>query len=693
MLCGGKEYIWIMPEQACKQVRKRDGRIVEFDAERIRLAAEKALKASGIENEKLSRTICKDVIKSIEKESLEDGIPDIGLIQDMVERAFIKRGLSKTAKLYILYRAQHDKMRDGKQLMMDVYGLVASYIDMNDWRVNENSNAGYSYASLLNHVSGSVVANYSLTNMYTREIADAHKEGDFHMHDLSCGIVGYCAGWSLRQLLTEGFRGKEGRASASPAKHFDTALGQIVNFMCTLQTEWAGAQAFSSFDTLLAPFVREDNLEYKQIKQNIQQFVFGLNIASRWGQTPFTNLTFDWVIPDDLAKTPVIIGGKIQDGKYYGDYKHEMDLINRAFLEVMSEGDSDGRIFTFPIPTYNITEDFDWDNENAKLLFEVTGKYGIPYFQNFITSDLSPGDVRSMCCRLQMDVRELRNKTGGLFGAGEQTGSIGVVTINMPRLGYTAKSENEFFARLASLMDLARDSLEVKRKVVQRHLDNDLLPYTKIYLESLKNHFSTIGLVGLNEACMNFLGCCIADSEGMEFSIKVLEFMRDRIATYQEETGHIYNLEATPAEGTSYRLARIDRKKYPEIISAGDTNPYYTNSSWLPVGYTDDLFEALDIQEPLQEKYTGGTVFHSFLGERIDDPQQVASLVKKIAESYKIPYFTITPSFSICPVHGYISGEHEECPFEISDSGEVMPQKKPNSDGGLTPDQLKILSA
>lgn len=687
-----------MSEPAYKQVRKRDGRIVDFDLERIRLAADKALKAAGIDNEKLSKTICNHVLKSLGEEDIEDNIPDIELIQDLVEMAFIKRGLSKAAKLYILYRAQHDKMRDEKQLMMDVYGLVSSYIDMNDWRVNENSNAGYSYASLLNHVSGSVVANYSLTNMYSEEIATAHKEGDFHMHDLSCGIVGYCAGWSLRQLLMEGFRGREGRASAAPAKHFDTALGQIVNFMCTLQTEWAGAQAFSSFDTLLAPFVREDKLEYRQIKQNIQQFVFGLNIASRWGQTPFTNLTFDWIVPEDLKKTPVIIGGEIQEGKYYEDYKPEMDLINRAFLEVMSAGDSDGRIFTFPIPTYNITEDFDWDSENAQLLFEVTGKYGIPYFQNFIQSDLDPGDVRSMCCRLQMDVRELRNKTGGLFGAGEQTGSIGVVTINMPRLGYTAKTENEFFARLGNLMDLARDSLEVKRKVVQRHLDGDLLPYTKIYLGSLKNHFSTIGLVGLNESCLNFLGCCIADPEGLEFGIKVLDFMRDRIATYQEETGHIYNLEATPAEGTSYRLARIDRKKYPEIICAGDTNPYYTNSSWLPVGYTDDLFEALDIQEPLQEKYTGGTVFHSFLGERIGDPKQVASLVKRIAETYKIPYFTITPSFSICPVHGYIPGEHEECPYDVNeDTGEAtLPEKAKSGKGipdGLTPDQLKILSA
>ncbi|MBN1864294.1 MAG: ribonucleoside triphosphate reductase [Victivallales bacterium] len=675
-----------MSETKYTHVRKRDGRIVDFDPERIRLAAEKALKAAGIDNEKLSRTICRHAIDSMGEEIFEDNIPDIELIQDKVEQAFIKRGLSKAAKLYILYRAQHKRLREEKQLMMDVHSLVSSYIEMNDWRVNENSNSGYSYASLLNHVSGSVVAHYSLTNMYSREIAEAHKDGDFHLHDLSCGIVGYCAGWSLRQLLSEGFRGREGRASAAPAKHFDTALGQIVNFMCTLQTEWAGAQAFSSFDTLLAPFIREDRLEYKQIKQNVQQFVFGLNIASRWGQTPFTNLTFDWTVPEDLKSTPVIVGGKICDGKYYGDYQHEMDQLNKAFLEVMSEGDRDGRIFTFPIPTYNITSDFDWDSENARILFEVTGKYGIPYFQNFINSELNPGDVRSMCCRLQMDMRELRNKTGGLFGAGEQTGSIGVVTINMPRLGYTSRTENEFFSRLALLMDMGRDSLEIKRKVVQRHLDGDLLPYTKIYLGTLKNHFSTIGLVGLNEACLNFLGCCIADKEGMQFGERVLDFMRERIATYQEETGHIYNLEATPAEGTSYRLARLDKKKYPEIICAGDTNPYYTNSSWLPAGFTDDLFEALDLQEPLQRKYTGGTVFHSFLGERISDPLQVASLVRRIAENYRIPYFTITPSFSICPVHGYIAGEHEECPY---DDGSDTPA----GGGGLTADQLKILSA
>lgn len=654
--------------QPCENVRKRDGRIVPFEPERITIAAAKALKASGVAKscDKIARTICKDVIDSLVEMKVSD-VPDIELIQDLVEQSFIRRGLSKAAKLYILYRAQHEKIREGKKLLMDVQDLVASYIDKEDWRVNENSNAGYSYASLLNHVSGAVIAQYSLSNIYPKEIADAHSEGDFHLHDLSCGIVGYCAGWSLRQLLNEGFKGRGGRASAGPAKHFDTALGQIVNFLSTLQTEWAGAQAFNSFDTLLAPFIREDGLDYIKVKQNIQQFVFGLNIASRWGQTPFTNLTFDWVVADDLKNNPIIIGGKIVEGKYYRDYQPEMDMINRAFLEVMSEGDRDGRIFTFPIPTYNITNDFNWESENAKLLFKVTGKYGLPYFQNFINSDLNPGDVRSMCCRLQMDIRELRNKTGGLFGAGEQTGSIGVVTINMPRLGYISKNESEFFSRLENLMILAKDSLEIKRKIVQRHLDGDLLPYTKTYLGTLKNHFSTIGLVGLNEACLNFIGCSICDKEGSDFSQKVLDFMRERISEFQAETGHIYNLEATPAEGTSFRLARIDKKKFPDIICAGDANPYYTNSSQLPVGYTDDIFEALDLQEPLQKKYTGGTVFHGFIGERIHDTDQVASLVKRIAEKYRIPYFTITPSFSICPVHGYIPGVHHQCPVEVEE--------------------------
>ncbi|MBQ2620510.1 MAG: ribonucleoside triphosphate reductase [Thermoguttaceae bacterium] len=652
-------------ESSLKKLRKRDGRIVDFDDSRIISAAERALRSSGTASEKVAKRIARDVIEELVDKGYDqpDQIPDQELVQDLIEQSFVKRGLTAAAKSFILYREQHQKMREAKHLLMDVQDLVGSYLGQDDWRVNENSNAGYSYASLLNHVSGAVIANYTLENIYPKEIAEAHKNGDFHLHDLSCGIVGYCAGWSLRELLERGFQGKGGRASAAPAKHFDTALGQVVNFLCTLQTEWAGAQAFSSFDTLLAPFVRHDNLNYKEIKQHVQQFVFGLNIASRWGQTPFTNLTFDWVVPEDLQKHPVIIGGKLSDTEVYGDFLLEMDLINKAFLEVMSEGDRDGRIFTFPIPTYNITKDFNWDSENAKLLFSVTGKYGLPYFQNFINSDLHPGDVRSMCCRLQMDMRELRNKTGGLFGAGEQTGSIGVVTINMPRLGYLSKDEKEFMARLDYLMDLAKESLEIKRKVVAKHLKGELLPYTQVYLPSLDHHFSTIGLVGMNEACLNFLGCSICDPEGMEFALRVLHHMKDKIKEMQKETGHIYNLEATPAEGTSFRLAKIDRKKYPDIICAGDTNPYYTNSTQLPVGYTSDLFEALDLQAPLQKEYTGGTVFHAFIGERIDDPDLVASLVKRIATNYRIPYFTLTPSFSICPVHGYIPGEHKCCPL------------------------------
>ncbi len=650
------------------KMRKRDGRVVDFDPERIVIAISKALKAAGTANDKVARHVARHVVEELAEKGYDEPelIPDVELIQDLVETALIKRGLPQVAKRYILYRASHDKLRQHRKLLMDVQDLVSGYLGRDDWRVNENSNSGYSYASLLNHVSGAVIANYTLANIYPQEIAEAHQNGDFHLHDLSCGIVGYCAGWGLRDLLERGFQGRGGRASAAPAKHFDTALGQIVNFLCTLQTEWAGAQAFNSFDTLLAPFVRRDALNYRQVKQAIQQFVFGLNIASRWGQTPFTNLTFDWVVPEDLRENPVIIGGQPQD-ETYGDFQAEMDLINRAFLEVMSEGDRDGRIFTFPIPTYNITRDFNWESENAKLLFSVTGKYGLPYFQNFINSDLNPGDVRSMCCRLQMDMRELRNKTGGLFGAGDQTGSIGVVTMNMPRLGYISKDEKEFFARLDRLMELAKESLEIKRKVVNKYLEGDLLPYTKTYLANLEHHFGTIGLVGMNECCLNFLGCSIADPEGAEFARRTLVHMAEKIKDFQVSSGHIYNLEATPAEGTSFRLARIDRKLYPEIICAGTEQPYYTNSTQLPVGYTDDLFEALDMQAPLQQLYTGGTVFHAFIGERIDDPEQVASLVKRIATNYRIPYFTLTPSFSICPVHGYIPGEHENCPLEAQE--------------------------
>ena len=647
------------------QIRKRDNSIVPFDIDKIIGAADAALKASGTSNHKVAEHLATDVVKELIDKGYDqdDQIPTVELIQDLLENAFVKRGLTHAAKAFILYRDEHKKAREGKPVMIDAKELVDGYIKQEDWRVNENSNSGYSYASLLNHASGAVIANYTLSNVYPTEIAQAHVEGDIHLHDLSCGIVGYCAGWSLRELLEMGFKGRNGRSSANPAKHFDTALLQAVNFLCTLQTEWAGAQAFSSFDTFMAPFIRHDRLDYIRVKQCMQQFIFGLNIASRWGQCPFTNLTFDWVVPEDLKEHPVIIGGQPSETEVYGDFQPEMDMINKAFLEVMAEGDSDGRIFTFPIPTYNITKDFNWDSENAKLLFEVTGKYGLPYFQNFINSELKPTDVRSFCCRLQLNMKELRNKTGGLFGAGEKTGSVGVVTINLPRIGYISKTEEEYFDRLDKMVDLAKQALEIKRELVQHNLDNDLMPYTKVYLGNLRQHFSTVGIIGMNESCLNFLGCSVCDPEGQAFAVKVLLHLRERIQAIQEETGHVYNIEGVPGEGTSFRLAKIDKKKFPEIICAGDKNPYYTNSTQLPVGYTTDLFDALDLQEPLQKEYTGGTVFHAFIGERIDDPNLVAELVKRIATNYKIPYFTLTPSFSICPVHGYIPGEHATCPY------------------------------
>ncbi|MFT4312820.1 MAG: ribonucleoside triphosphate reductase [Candidatus Woesearchaeota archaeon] len=541
--------------------------------------------------------------------------------------------------------------------------LVDGYLSENDWRVKENSNVKYSFSGLLLHAAGSVLANYTLS-LYPEHIAKKHKNGDFHIHDLSMGIAGYCAGWSLKQLLLEGFNGVPGKVESAAPKHFATALGQIINFLGTLQNEWAGAMAFSSFDTYLAPFVRNDELDYTQIKQLIQQFVFNLNVSSRWGgQTPFTNLTLDWTVPEDMKDEKVILGGEYRDSTYK-DYQKEMDLINRAFLEVMIEGDHKGRIFTFPIPTYNITKTFNWDNENAQKLFEMTAKYGTPYFQNFVTSDLKPTDVRSMCCRLQMDLRELRNKSGGLFGSGESTGSVGVVTINLPRIGYCAQTEEEFFTILASHMDDAYESLELKRRIVEDFMEKGLFPYTKRYLGSLKNHFSTIGLNGMNEALMNFFekDVTIVSEKGRAFALKILDFMRERIQGYQEKSHNIYNLEATPAEGTAYRFARMDRQRYPDILAQGTSDPYYTNSSQLPVDFTNDIFEALDLQAELQSKYTGGTVFHGFIGEQIKDVEVCKKLVKKIAYNYKLPYYTITPTFSICPVHGYIAGEHHICP-------------------------------
>ncbi|MCA9384659.1 MAG: ribonucleoside triphosphate reductase [Candidatus Magasanikbacteria bacterium] len=546
--------------------------------------------------------------------------------------------------------------------MIDVEKTITEYLNQSDWRVNENANQGYSLGGMILNTSGKITANYWLNTIYPEAVRNAHTEGDLHLHDLGM-FSGYCAGWSLRQLLTEGFNGVAGKVESSPPKHFETALGQMVNFLGTLQNEWAGAQAFSSFDTMLAPYVRNDELTYAQIYQNIQQFIFNLNVPSRWGmQTPFTNITLDWVVPEDLRETHPVIDGKEQ-AFTYADCQEQMDLINKAFIEVMTKGDQNGRVFTFPIPTYNITKDFIWDSENAKLLFEMTSKYGIPYFQNFVNSSLKPSDVRSMCCRLQLDLRVLRARGGGLFGSAEMTGSVGVATINLPRIAYLTTTKQSFFEKLGELMDIAKDSLEIKRKVVQNSIDRGLLPYTKRYLPSLRNHFSTIGLNGMNEACLNLLGENLGSEAGKQFAHEVLDFMRDRLVTYQDETGILYNLEATPAEGVTYRFAKEDLARYPDIIQAGTPDaPYYTNSSHLPVGYTDDPLSALEHQDDLQTKYTGGTVLHLFLGERVADWKTCANLVKKVAESYHLPYFTITPTFSICPKHGYLTGEVQTCP-------------------------------
>jgi len=545
---------------------------------------------------------------------------------------------------------------------VDVAATLDEYLERSDWRVHANANQGYSLGGMILNISGKLTASYWLNRVYTDDIRRAHVDGDFHIHDLDL-FAGYCAGWSLRQLLEEGFNGVPGRVESGPARHFETALGQMVNFLGTLQNEWAGAQAFSSFDTLLAPYVRNDGLAYDEVRQAIQQFVFNLNVPSRWGmQTPFTNITLDWTVPSDLAETNPRIAGAPQKFTY-AECKPEMDMINKAFIEVMTAGDAKGRVFTFPIPTYNITKDFVWDSENAKSLFGMTAKYGIPYFQNFLNSALDPKDVRSMCCRLQLDLRALKARGGGLFGSAEMTGSVGVVTINLARIGYLAKDRDGFFERLGRLMDLAKESLEIKRLVVQKNIDSGLLPFTKRYLGTLRNHFSTIGLNGMNEACLNFLGADISEPGGRSFALEVLAFMRDRLVRCQEETGHLYNLEATPAEGTTYRFAKEDRARWPDIVQAGTPQaPYYTNSSHLPVGHTDDPLAALDHQDELQTRYTGGTVLHLFLGERVRDWKTCARFVRKVAEGYRLPYFTLTPTFSVCPSHGYLSGERPECP-------------------------------
>ena len=554
-------------------------------------------------------------------------------------------------------------MNEDSLRKLDVVRTVDDYLNQVDWRSKENSNLSPSFSSVFLHVAGEAMTRYTLEKVYTRDVADAHRNGDFHIHNLSMGIVGYCAGWSISDILMEGFNGVPARTESSPPRHLSTALLQLVNFVGTLQNEWAGAQAYNSLDTYLAPYVRVDKLDYRQVKQEIQQFIYNLNIASRWGgQTPFTNITFDLKPPEDLRDSQVVYAGRLLD-ENYGDFQPEMDVINRAFCEIMSGGDIRGRVFAFPIPTYNITKDFDWGSEVSDALFEMTAKYGNPYFQNFVNSDLNPKDVRAMCCRLRLDLREFYRRVGGYFGFADKTGSVGVVTINMPRIGYLSKEEDDFFERLDDLMDLAKESLEVKRVVVQENIDRGLLPFTRRYLGTLKWHFSTIGLVGMNEACLNFLGEDIGSEGGKSFAVKVLSHMREKSREFQEETGHVYNIEATPAEGTSYRLARLDKERYPKIITAGEKVPYYTNSTQLPVNYTDDLYDALEKQEELQSLYTGGTVFHIFLGESITESEGCKLLVKRVAERFKVPYYTVTPTFSICPDHGYLTGEHLKCPL------------------------------
>jgi len=657
-----------------KFVRKRDGRLEPFNQKRITDAIWKAAKAVGGKDLELAKRLSDQVVALLQKRFGEEGVPTVEEIQDLVEKILIENGHARTAKAYILYRKQHQDMRELAALLSSA-DLVDRYLEVQDWRVRENSNMSYSLQGLNNYLSSTVIAKYWITRIYPPNIADAHFSGAMHIHDL--GVLGpYCVGWDLRDLLLSGFGGVSGKIESTPARHLRTALGHVVNFFYTLQGEAAGAQAFSNFDTYLAPFIRYDGLNRKGVEQALQEFFFNMNVPTRVGfQTPFTNLTLDLTVPEFMKDEPVILGGKVMN-ETYGDMQEELDIFNISFAKVMCRGDSKGRVFTFPIPTYNITKDFNWENTVSEKLFEVTAKYGVPYFSNFINSDMKPEDVRSMCCRLRIDNRELRKRGGGFFGANPLTGSIGVVTMNLPRIGYLAKDEDDFFERLERMMETARNSLEIKRKALEQFTENGLYPYSKRYLRLVKdgfgkywkNHFSTIGLVGMNEAIVNLFGHSIATHEGLEFAMKVLNFMRNKLADFQEETENIYNLEATPAEGTSYRLARIDKRKYPDIIVANEKHlsksvePFYTNSSQLPVDYESDLFEALEHQDMLQTLYTGGTVFHIYLGERVYSWKAAAELVRKIAWNSHLPYFTLTPIFSICPTHGYISGEHRQCP-------------------------------
>ena len=649
------------------QVIKRDGKIAEFDISKISAAIKKAFEATNVEyNDDIIDFLALKVTADYASK-VKDGKIQVEDIQDSVESVLSRGGYEEVAKAYILYRKQREKIRNVKATMLDYKELVNDYVNSLDWRVKENSTVTYSVGGLILSNSGAITANYWLSEVYDQEIADAHRNADIHLHDLSM-LTGYCAGWSLKQLIKEGLGGIPGKITSAPAKHLATLCNQMVNFLGIMQNEWAGAQAFSSFDTYLASFVKYDQLSYDQVKKCIESFIYGVNTPSRWGtQAPFSNLTLDWVVPKDLAEQKCIIGGKEMDYTY-GDCQKEMDLVNRAFIEVMIEGDANGRGFQYPIPTYSITRNFDWsDTENNRLLFEMTAKYGTPYFSNYINSDMEPSDVRSMCCRLRLDLRELRKKSGGFFGSGESTGSVGVVTINMPRIAYLSKTPEEFYKRLDKMMDIAARSLKTKRTVITKLLNEGLYPYTKHYLGSFDNHFSTIGLVGMNEACLNapWLRKDLTDAESQQFTKDVLNHMRERLSDYQEQYGDLYNLEATPAESTSYRFAKHDVKRYPDIITASNSmekTPYYTNSSHLPVSYTSDIFDALDVQDELQTLYTSGTVFHAFLGEKLADWKVTANLVRKIAENYRLPYYTISPTYSICKEHGYLSGEQDVCP-------------------------------
>ncbi len=644
-----------------QHILKRDGRVAEFDRDKIAQAMAAAGGSTGELDLAGAQALTDTVIAALEG----NPCPGVETIQNRVEEALVQAGHWRTARAYIVHREQHARLRALRHTLVDVESAMEEYLDQRDWRVNANANQGYSLGGLILNVAGKVTANYWLSNVFAPEAGQAHREGDIHIHDLDM-LSGYCAGWSLRQLLTEGFNGIPGKVEATPPRHMSAAIGQIVNFLGTLQNEWAGAQAFSSFDTYMAPFIRRDAMTYAEVKQSMQELIYNLNVPSRWGtQTPFTNLTFDWTCPADLREQIPYVGGEEMPFAY-GDLQAEMDMINRAYIEVMMAGDAKGRVFTFPIPTYNITPDFDWDHPNTERLFEMTARYGLPYFQNFLNSDLEPHMVRSMCCRLQLDLRELLKRGNGLFGSAEQTGSVGVVTVNCARLGYTCRGdEARLMQRLDHLLELGRDVLETKRKVVQRYIDQGLYPYTRRYLGTLRNHFSTLGVNGINEMIRNFTDDAedVTTAAGHTLAVRLLDRVRARMTEFQEETGHLYNLEATPAEGTTYRFAREDRKRYPAILQAGsETQPYYTNSSQLPVGHTDDPFHALELQETLQGKYTGGTVLHLYMNEAVSSAAACKQLVRRALSNFRLPYITVTPTFSICPNHGYLAGHHEFCP-------------------------------